>query len=213
MRIKLSINEAEPAALAGVADAASAAALQAVTEATETLKLALRDQVTGAGLGQRLANSWRSRVFANQGRSPAGMVTSTAPHIIQAFDEGPTIVARNGSRWLAIPTEAVPRHPRGRRMSPVEVEAQFNRDLRLIPARTGRAALLVMDQVVAARSGRGVRPATERRLAQGRKPQPVLMFVLVPQVTLPKLLDLDAAVAEAERAFPDLVIERLEGER
>lgn len=213
MRFKLSIDDADPTALAGLADAASAAALHAVTEGAETLKLALRAQVTGAGLGQRLGNSWRSRVFANQGRSPAGMVTCTAPHLIQAFNEGPTIDARNGSRWLAIPTEAVPRHPRGRRMIPVEVEAQFNRDLRLIPARTGRAALLVMDQVMAARSGRGVRPATAGRLAQGRKAKPVLMFILVPQVTLPRLLDLEAAVAEAERAFPELLIQRLEGER
>ena len=71
---------------------------------------------------------------------------------------------------------------------------------------TGRSvAYLIMDQLVAARSGRGFRQATSRRLAQGRSAQPVLMFVLVPQVTLAKRLDIVGAVAAVEADFPALI--------
>ena len=175
-----------------------------VERATDRLKGALREQVIGAGLGQRLANTWRGRVFKNAGLNAAGVVSTTAPQIIGAFDQGVTIVARNGSRWLAIPTDAVPRRWGGGRMSPVDVEAQFNRDLRLVPSRNRQAALLVLDKVVPGRSGRGLRPATTQRQAQGRRPVSVIMFVLVPQVTLAKRLDVAGVVARVRGEFPTL---------
>ncbi|MEI8397372.1 MAG: DUF6441 family protein, partial [Rhodospirillaceae bacterium] len=70
---------------------------------------------------------------------------------------------------------------------------------------------LVMDQLVAARSGRGFRQATGRRLAQGRNAQPVLMFVLVPQVCLSKRLDIAGAVAAIEAEFPGMIERQFEG--
>ena len=195
--------EAE-AAVAGV----KAEAATATTEAAARMKQALRDQVTAAGLGDRLAKTWRSSVTSTEHRTTATVVT-TAPVIIGAFDQGATIVARNGSRWLAIPTAAVPRRPgrgSGRRLTPVEVEALYNRDLRTIPARAGPNAYLVMDFLIAARSGRGYRAATAGRLAQGRRPESVLMFVLVPQVTLTKRLDVARVLAGIAAEFPELSV-------
>ena len=120
----------------------------------------------------------------------------------------------NGTHWLAIPTANVPPrswgskapggHPR-RLMTPVEVEATFNRDLRMIQPPGSPVAYLIMDQLVTARSGRGFCQATSRRLAQGRSAQPVLMFVLVPSVTLAKRLDIAGAVAAVEAEFPGMI--------
>ncbi|CAK0761920.1 hypothetical protein WCLP8_3360007 [uncultured Gammaproteobacteria bacterium] len=90
-------------------------------------------------------------------------------------------------------------------MTPVEVEAAFNRDLRTVLPPGRRVGYLIMDQLVAARSGRGFRQATSRRLAQGRSAQPVLMFVLAPSVTLSKRLDIAKAVAAVEAEFPGLI--------
>ena len=214
MRISLSLGGNAADSLRQEGEAMIAAAAGGVADATASLEQTLRRQVVAAGLGQRLANTWRSQLYPHTATKAAGAVWTTAPLIIQGFDEGPTIIARNGSRWLAIPTANVPPrswgskapggHPR-RLMTPVEVEAAFNRDLRMVQP-TGRSvAYLIMDQLVAARSGRGFRQATSRRLAQGRSAQPVLMFVLVPQVTLAKRLDIVGAVAAVEADFPALI--------
>ena len=50
-------------------------AIQAGTkEAAEGLKTDLRQQVTSAGMGTKLANAWRSRVYDNKGYNPTGLV-------------------------------------------------------------------------------------------------------------------------------------------
>jgi hypothetical protein len=64
--------------------------------AGQRLKPELRRQVTSAGLGQRLANSWRDRHYPNQRLDPASLVYVKAPQIIRAFDEGAVIRSR---RW------------------------------------------------------------------------------------------------------------------
>ncbi len=214
MRIKLTLGGNAAAGLRREAESLIAAAVEGVADATSALEQSLRQQVTAAGLGGRLAGTWRSRVYPPTETGAAGEVWTVAPLIIQGFDEGATIIARNGSRWLAIPTTNVPPrswgskapggHPR-RLMTPVEVEAAFNRDLRTVLPPGGRVGYLIMDQLVAARSGRGFRQATSRRLAQGRSAQPVLMFVLVPSVTLSKRLDIAGAVAAVEAEFPGLI--------
>ena len=62
--------------------AAERAVTDGVRQATDGLKLELRGQVTGAGLGQRLANTWRGQVFPKSGQSlnAAGFVFSKAPN-------------------------------------------------------------------------------------------------------------------------------------
>jgi Family of unknown function (DUF6441) len=72
--------------------------------AGQSLKTELRRQVTSAGLGQRLANSWRDKHYPNQGLDAASLVYTKAPQIIRAFDEAAVIRSRRG-RLLAIPTE------------------------------------------------------------------------------------------------------------
>ncbi|HEY7598666.1 MAG TPA: DUF6441 family protein, partial [Candidatus Limnocylindrales bacterium] len=68
----------------------------------------LRRPVTSAGLGQRLANSWRDKHYPNQKLDAASLVHTKAPQIIRAFDKGAVIRSRRG-RFLAIPTESAPR--------------------------------------------------------------------------------------------------------
>jgi hypothetical protein len=170
----------------------------AMDEAVDGLKEDLRDQVRAAGLGERLAKTWRGERYPKGGESlePAGWVWSRAPKIVAAFDAGATIVPKFG-RFLAIPTDRVPfkSGSRGRRtrMNPEEVELAFDQDLTLRRGRGG--SILGFVNVVRARSQRrpGWRKGTQRRLAQGRQLQIVLMFIFVPRVRQPKLLDLQTA--------------------
>lgn len=104
-----------------------------------------------------------------------------APLWAQAF--GAEIQAKDGGS-LAIPTKAVPRDGRNRPLSPTEVEVRFGEKLKAIPAGVfGKRGALVLYRQTIGRSGR-VRAATRGRARQGRRAQPIVMFWLVPQVSL-----------------------------
>jgi hypothetical protein len=142
----------------------------AMREAGTGLKLGWRGQITGAGLGPRLANSIRSEVFHKAGASlnAAALVWSKAPVIIGAHDAGPLIRSKTGI-WLAIPMPAAGMALGGRRITPAAWERKTGLRLRFVPRRSG-ASLLVAPAV------------------PGRAAAPI--FLLVPQVKLPKRLDL-----------------------
>jgi hypothetical protein len=161
--------------------------------------------VVAAGMGQRLANTWRMKVYPEGGRTslePSIVVWTKAPKIVDAFSRGATIYPTGGRRYIAIPTDNVPPALRGRRargqrlMTPEEVEAAFNQDLIIRNGRMGHKLAFV--NVVQAKSVRrpGFRRATKGRLAQGREVRLVLMFTFVPQAKLPKKLNPEAHVAE-----------------
>lgn len=188
---------------AAVESDVSIAATEAMRGATYKAVRDLRRQVTDAGMSQRLANTWRDRVYPEKRRSmtPTGYIWSNAPEIIDSFSRGATIVPIAGSRFLAIPTDRVPnarrrmgfdgKVVRGGRMTPAEVEHTFNADLFYKRGKNGN--VLAFLNLVRAKNGRGVRRGTAGRARQGRAPEPILMFVLVPAVKMPKLFDLDAA--------------------
>jgi len=76
--------------------------------AGQGLKTELRRQGASAGLGHRLANSWRDKRYPNRKLDAASLVYTKAPQIIRAFDEGAATRSRRG-RFLAVPTENAPR--------------------------------------------------------------------------------------------------------
>ena len=168
-----------------------------VRRATEGLKAELRGQVTGAGLGERLARTWRSEVYPRAGASlaAAGLVWSKAPKLVSAFATGAIIRSRHGL-FLAIPTEAAGRVGDGRkRITPGGWERRTGLRLHFV-YRRGGPSLLVADNVRLTGRGRAARNEGRRggvsytRLT-GRTTVPI--FVLVPQVTLKKRLDVEAA--------------------
>src|SRR5690606_18186710 len=76
-------------------------------DAGRGLRTELRRQVGSAGLGQRLANSWRDKHYPNQRLDAARLAYTNAPQIVRALDAGAVIRSRRG-RLLAIPTENAP---------------------------------------------------------------------------------------------------------
>jgi hypothetical protein len=133
-------------------------------DAGRSLKTELRRQVGSAGLGQRLANTWRDKHYPNQKLDAASLVYTKAPQIIRAFDEGAVIRSRRG-RFLAIPTENAPRKGTdGRRIKPSTFPERRFGPLRVVPRHSG-PSLLVVDGLRASFSrqtgrlrGSGARP-------------------------------------------------------
>jgi hypothetical protein len=199
----------------GVAESAT----DAMRETTLPALMELREQVASNGLGQRLANTWRDRVYPEQRESmtPTGYIWSNAPDIIDSFLRGATIRPVGGAKYLWIPTKNVPlvrarvnsrgRNIKGGAMSPPEVESMFNADFQIRKGRAG--TLLAFIDVVRAKNMRAFRRATKGRAAQGRTAKPVLMFVLRRTVRLPKLLDLQGPAQRWESRFADAFSRRM----
>jgi hypothetical protein len=171
----------------------------AMREVTEGLKTELRADVTDAGLGQRLANTWRGMKYPEGGISleAATFVWSKAPNIVDAFDRGVTIKSSRGL-WLAIPTPAA--GVKGlsttgamKRITPGGWERRTGMRLRFV-YRRGRPSLLVAENARLSKRGLA-RPNIGRTRAgaqytrlKGRAT--VVVFILVPQVSLRKRLDI-----------------------
>jgi hypothetical protein len=181
-----------------------------VRAATLGLKTELRAQVTGAGLGQRLANTWRSRIYpeGQQSLGAAGFVWSKAPNLIRLYDEGAVIRSKQGL-YLAIPTPAAGRFAdRRQKITPGAWERIHGIRLRFVYRRSG-PSLLVADNVRLTARGRAASNTGRRQGAiysrlSGRTTVP--LFILLPQVSVKKRLDVDGAAQKWIGAMPDLVI-------
>ena len=187
--------------------AAEDAVTAAMRQAADGLKADLRRQVTEAGMGQRLANTWRAELYPKGRKSikPAGFVFTRAPTIIRAFDQGAVIKSKNGF-WLAIPTDAAGKGPRGKRMTPGLWEQMHGSHLRFI-YRRGAPSLLVAENM-RARTGKrgGFAKGSASALRTGRGMTTVVMFILVPQVSLKKRLDVDGVAERWASALPELIV-------
>ena len=196
MRLKLDIDPDIVAMMAAEVAAGEKAVSAAMREAGTGLKTAWRSQITGAGLGRRLANSIQSQNFPRSGESlnAAALVWSKAPVIIGAHDTGPLIRSKNGF-WLAIPTAAAGKGARGSRITPGEWERRTGLRLRFIYRRRGPSLLVAEGRL----NTKGRTVASKSKTGRGVVTAPI--FLLVPQVKLPKRLDL---ARDADRALNSL---------
>lgn len=165
------------------------------------LKSDWRAQITRARLGQRLANTIRSKTYPAKGESleAAALVWSNAPQIIGAHDTGPLIRSKDGF-WLAIPTPAAGKGARGKALTPREWEQRRGLRLRLV-YRRGGPSLLVADGRL---NSRGLGVASRSKTGRGRSTVPI--FLLVAQVKLAKRLNLARDTERAQAAIPELIV-------
>ena len=173
-----------------------------MTQAGASLKSAWRTQITGAGLGQRLANTIRSQTYP-KGRNSldaAALVWSNAPVIIGAHDTGPLIRSGNGF-WLAIPLPAAGKALGGKRITPGMWEQKTGLRLRFVYRSRG-PSLLVADAVRL--NTRGQAAVSKSKTGKGQVTAPI--FLLVRQVKLPKRLDLARDAERALAAIPGSIV-------
>lgn len=161
------------------------AVTKGVSLAANGLKTAMRTQVKSAGLGSSLANTWRGDIYpkAKNSVSAAGVVYTKAQKIMEGF-EYQTVVRGKDGLWLAIPTAAISKRIRNKRMTPALYERSKGVRLRFVYRKNG-ASLLVHEQ----------------------KRKTIVAFVLVPQVRMPKLINFAAEGAKWQAKLPSLILE------
>lgn len=172
----------------------------AIREASTRLKSAWRGQITGAGLGTRLARSIRSAQYpkGKPSLNAAALVWSKAPVILGAHNTGPLIRSENGF-WLAIPTPAAGKSARGGRITPGEWERRTGLRLRFIYRRQGPSLLVAEGRLNT--KGRAV--ASRSKTGRGLLTAPI--FLLVPQVRLEKRLNLAKDAEKLWAAIPKMI--------
>ncbi len=201
MKLKIDIDPDLVAMMAAEVRAGQKAVSAAMREAGTGLKSAWRGQITGAGLGRRLANSIRSQNFPKSGTSlnAAALVWSKAPVIISAHDTGPLIRSKTGF-WLAIPLPAAGKSTRGGRITPGEWERRRGLRLRFVYRRTGPSLLVAETRLYT----KGQAVMSRSKTGRGKVTAPI--FLLVPQVKLPKQLKLARDADRALDSVPGLIV-------
>jgi hypothetical protein len=201
MKLKLEITPDLVAMMAAEIAAGERAVSTAIREAGSGLKEAWRTQITGAGLGARLARTIRAEQFpkGKPSLNAAAVVWSKAPVIVGAHDTGPLIRSKTGF-WLAIPTPAAGTSSRGGRITPGEWERRSGLRLRFVYRRTGPSLLVAEGRL----NTRG--RAVASRSSTGRGVATVPIFLLVPQVKLQKRLDLARDAERAQDAVPGMIL-------
>ena len=201
MKLDLNITGNIVVAMRAEVLAGEKAVTTAMQDAGAGLKADWRGQITGAGLGQRLARTIRAANYpkGQPSLNAAALVWSKAPVIIGTHDTGPLIRSKDGF-WLAIPTPAAGKGARGRRLSPGEWERRRGLRLRFVFRRRG-PSLLVADGRL---NNRGLGVASRSKTGRGKATVPI--FLLVPQVKLAKRLDLGRDAERAQAAVPGLIV-------
>ena len=173
MKLKLDINPDIVAMMAAEVVAGERAVTGAMREAGIGLKSAWRLQITGAGLGTRLANSIRSQTFPRAGESldAAALVWSKAPVIVGAHDTGPLIRSQNGF-WLAIPLPAAGKSLRGGRITPGEWERRRGLRLRFVYRRTGPSLLVAEGRL----NTKGQAVVSRSKTGRGKVTAPIFLL-------------------------------------
>lgn len=189
--------------------AAEKAVTLGVVAASKQLKSVLRAQVVNSGLGEKMARTWKLRRYPASGYSlgTAGLVYADMPQVIRAFNDASTIVSGKGA-FLAIPTPAAPkRGVGGKRINPSNFPEHTLGRLRFV-YRRGAPSLLVVDNLRASTGKRGgYRKASESARKSGRGITTVIMFILLPQVSLRKRLNVEVAAHTARDILPQMILD------
>lgn len=210
MRLDVGVDGAIEELVASETAAGERAVTRAMQQAGGSLKQDWRREITGAGLGERLARTIRNQTYPEREASleAAALVWSKAPEIVGAHARGALIRSKAGF-WLAIPTPAADAALRGRKVTPGDWERRTGMRLRFVYRRNG-PSLLVADNVRFTPLGRVRENVTRRRDGSvhsrlaGRTT--AVIFLLVPQVRLRKRLDLDRSARAAEARLPVLIV-------
>ncbi|TXH19011.1 MAG: hypothetical protein E6R03_01190 [Hyphomicrobiaceae bacterium] len=202
-------------------EALEKAATLAIRKTQADLKSELRSDVSEAGLGARLGNAWRDNpkpggpklVFPEKGYSldAATVIWSKAPKIMRAFEYGATIRARNGAKYLAIPTENAPtRVGKGEKITPDLYRKYFGPLFSVV--RNGKPIALVAGGIRQRKSGRFT-PLTVRKASKTRGNHisltgatTAIMFTLVPLARIKKRLHAEQVFRDAVRRLPGLIL-------
>lgn len=211
MRFKLAVEGNLVKAMEAEEDRIARAVTAGVGTVAGEVQQDYRDQIARAGLGKKLPRTIRKKLYPNEPSiAAAALVYSNAEKIIAPFQKGSVIKSSKGF-YLAIPTAAAPKKGNGgKRITPSNFPEHVYGALRFV-YRPGKNSLLVVDGLRAKKGKRGgFARGSAKAQASGTGLATVAMFTLVPQVRIPKKLELGRTQDKARRRLPRVIRHNLE---
>lgn len=159
---------------------------------------------------KKLGNAWRGKLYPATDEptlSPAYVVYSKAPKIVDAFERGATIVPRHG-RFLAIPTKETGRNIRSSRkglLTPALWIKENGVALRFVPMPYGGVLIADLQRFKRVRMSKRQKLAGVPKTFIARRQKPQVMFVLLRQTTLRKRLDIRGLAQRAGGVYRNTV--------
>ena len=174
-------------------------------------KAKLRRDAQAAGLGRRLAFTFRGDVYPARGRSytPSGLLYSKAPHIAAGHADGATLRPRF-ARFLAIPIDGTPADGIRRKNGETHIEAFWRRygndSLRFVRRGNGQYQLVARLRAnVAGTNVSKIRTTTRKdgtRYTRLARIVDVPVFTLTRRAKLDRRLNSRKILATASRRHP-----------
>jgi hypothetical protein len=190
-----------------------------VGAATTGLKTDLRKAIADGGLGGRLANAVQSATYPKGGKpslNAAGFVYVKGRRVkdyLDAYAEGAVITAKNGSKYLAIPTDnakgLIGGSGRSAAVSAGGWRYRTGVPTTVIPTGDPAAPFVIVANLRRGRGKRGgYRAPTASALKRGDTER-VVLFVLVPLVRVPKRISTEGLAQRWADRVPDLIEQAL----
>jgi len=164
---------------------------RAVTKTSNDLKREMVSQTQSARLGYGLAKSWKVKIYNKNSpnKFPKGLVYTTSPHIMEGFETGETRTPKKG-KWLAIPTNDVPKNTR-KRYTPANWPKLFPE---LYVAEDSKGKYYLVGQTLYNKGK--IKKATKKRESEA---QTVIYFFLVKQTRHTKKLNFEKAKKQHQK--------------
>jgi hypothetical protein len=207
MKLKVALSGDLKAFLKEEKRKAKKAVTEGITKATYGLKQSMQKQVVTSGLGLRLAKSWRGDIYpkGKPSLNTAGIVYTKAEKIMQSFEYAKYIKSQKGL-WLAIPTPNVPRRLLSKRINPRMLEKSLGVKLQFVYRSQGVSLLVAnMRASYSRKTKEHVGFRVTNKLGKGASS--VVMFWLVPQAKMPKLINFKQEAKRWHDKLPKLILE------
>lgn len=183
----------------------------ATSKATAYALTKTRQKIRGVGLG-RLAGAVGSydslkREDTSGNRAygaifARGRADGRGNQALLAYSEGATIVPRNGRRWLAFATSAIPKRVGRKKMTPALYRSSGLTStlgqLHFVMGKGGRVAYLVARNVNVSRRNGQIKPVGVRKPRGADPKKAVVAFVLIPFTVRAQRFSQDAIMRDAQ---------------
>lgn len=180
---------------------------KAVIRSANELKLEMVSQTQRARLGYGLAKSWRVKFYnkSDDEKFTKALVYTKAPKIMAGFED-PEIRRPKNGKWIAIPTENVPKAPGKKRYTPENWPKLFPE---LYFAKDTKDKAYLVGQTIHKTTKSGKKTIRRTNSRNESQAETAVYFFLVKQTRQTKKINFDTASKKASDKLKRYISEEL----
>lgn len=182
---------------------------KAVVRTSNELKLEMVSQTQRARLGYGLSKSWKVKFYnkTDSEKFTKALVYTKAPKIMAGFEESEIRKPTNGHKWIAIPSDNVPKAPGKKKYSPDHWPKSFPELYFAKDSNNGKSYLVGQTINKTTKSGKKtIRKTNSRNESQA---ETVVYFFLVKKTRNTKKINFETASKKASNKLKRYISEEL----